>query len=84
MTDDSGRIPGHYSGIAKGVSKMLVLSRKIGEEIKFPGLDIVVQVVEVKRNGVVRLGVVAPKDVAIKRGELVQNHPPDQVTGKAA
>lgn len=65
---------------------MLVLSRKLGEEIMFPGLNIVVQVVEVKRNGVVRLGIVAPKDVPVKRGELVpksQDEPPD-VTNKAA
>ncbi|MFT2612541.1 carbon storage regulator, partial [Escherichia coli] len=46
--------PGQDSGPAsqhrKGVPQMLVLSRKLGEEIMFPGLNIVVQVVEVKRN----------------------------------
>ncbi len=49
---------------------MLVLTRKIGEKLVFPGLDIEVQVVGMKNNGTVRLGIVAPKEVLVKRGEI--------------
>lgn len=47
---------------------MLVLSRKVGEAIKL-GDDITVVVTAIK-GGRVRLGVEAPKDVVISRGEL--------------
>jgi len=46
---------------------MLVLSRKIDEEIYIG--DIVIKVVETAK-GVVKLGIEAPKDVQILRGEL--------------
>jgi carbon storage regulator len=49
---------------------MLVLTRKIGEQIVI-GDNIVVQVVEVTGNRV-RLGIVAPKNVAVKRQELLE------------
>jgi carbon storage regulator CsrA len=49
-------------------SQMLVLSRKLGEEIVLDG-DIRVKVVEVRGNRV-RLAVCAPADVAIRRSEL--------------
>jgi carbon storage regulator CsrA len=48
---------------------MLVLARKLHEKILFPGTQTTVQVVEIKR-GVVRLGIEAPPDVTILRGEL--------------
>ncbi len=47
---------------------MLVLSRKIGEEIVI-GNDIRVTIVDVK-GGRVKLGIVAPDDVGIFRSEL--------------
>lgn len=52
---------------------MLVLSRKIGEEVMI-GNGIVVRLVEV-RGDKVRLGFTAPKDVAIWRRELVERAP---------
>lgn len=52
---------------------MLVLSRKPGEEIVIAG-GIVLRVVEV-RKGRVRLGIDAPRDVVIERGELVGRVP---------
>ena len=48
---------------------MLVLSRKQDEEIVFPELGIAVRVVRTKGNQV-RLGIKAPSDVRILRGEL--------------
>ncbi len=48
---------------------MLVLSRKKGEKILMPGLDIEIEVVEIRGNKV-RLGITAPDDVNILRGEL--------------
>src|ERR1700678_3323767 len=57
---------------------MLVLSRKTGEQIVIRN-DITVKIVEV-RNGVVRLGITAPKDVSIHREEIFERiaakHPP--------
>jgi carbon storage regulator CsrA len=50
---------------------MLVLSRRIGEKVVLPDFGITVQVVDVSRRGVVRLGFDAPLDVAIYREELL-------------
>ena len=47
---------------------MLVLSRKIGERIEI-GNNVVVTVVKLG-NGKVRLGIEAPRDVAVVRAEL--------------
>ncbi len=47
---------------------MLVLSRKVGQSI-FIGDDITVCVVSL-RNGGVRIGVEAPKDITVLREEL--------------
>jgi len=49
---------------------MLVLSRRVDEAIVFPSLDITVRVLMLK-GGVVRLGIEAPNDVPILRGELL-------------
>jgi len=49
---------------------MLVLSRKIGENIVI-GDNIVITVVAVDR-GKVRLGIVAPKNVVVHREEIKQ------------
>ena len=47
---------------------MLVLSRKVGEEIVIGG-NIRIMVVEI-RGGKVRLGIDAPKDVPVDRQEI--------------
>jgi carbon storage regulator len=49
---------------------MLVLTRKAGERIHL-GDDIWIEVLEV-RGGIVRLGIDAPKDVEVYRGEIYQ------------
>jgi carbon storage regulator len=47
---------------------MLVLSRKLGETI-FIGQDVTLSVVEIKGSRV-KLGIEAPQDVEVLRGEL--------------
>lgn len=49
---------------------MLVLSRRVGEQIVI-GEDIVLTVVEV-RNDSVRLGIDAPRHVAVNRAEVLR------------
>jgi len=49
---------------------MLVLARKVDESIVI-GDDIIVKVIAIE-NGVVKLGIDAPKDIAIIRDELIQ------------
>jgi len=53
---------------------MLVLSRKVGEQICVPQFDIVLTVLEVKGR-TVRLGIAAPKEIAIVRTELQKRLP---------
>jgi carbon storage regulator CsrA len=48
---------------------MLVLSRRPNETVVFPGLDVAVRVLSVKGD-VVRLGIEAPSQITILRGEL--------------
>jgi carbon storage regulator len=57
---------------------MLVLSRRIGEKIQI-GDDVVVSVVKIQ-GGQVRLGVEAPREVPVIRGELHRNTPPNSDT----
>lgn len=52
---------------------MLVLTRKAGETIKIDG-DIVVQIVQV-RGRQVRVGISAPKEKKVQRGELSAQPP---------
>lgn len=47
---------------------MLVLSRKVGEQI-YVGDDILITIVEIKGNRM-KLGIEAPKQVTVLRGEL--------------
>jgi carbon storage regulator len=51
---------------------MLVLSRKIGERIVVPHLEVAVTVVAIKGN-TVRLGISAPEDMAVYREEVWQH-----------
>jgi carbon storage regulator len=48
---------------------MLVLTRRIGEEIVIPALDVTIRLVEV-RGDKVRLGIDAPTEVAVHRKEV--------------
>jgi carbon storage regulator CsrA len=50
---------------------MLVLSRRENETIYFPTIDATVKLVQIRGSGA-RVGVVAPKDVPVLRGELVE------------
>jgi len=59
---------------------MLVLSRRLHETIRFPGLDLTVKVVEIKR-GVVRIGIEAPSDVNICREEILRAREPRGADG---
>lgn len=49
---------------------MLVLARKEDESIHI-GDDIIIKVVSIE-NGIVKLGIDAPKDISIVRDELIQ------------
>ncbi len=61
---------------------MLVLSRKVGEQIVIPNCEIVLTVVECRGN-VVRLGIDAPAHVPIFRQELWQRLTRDEIQAKA-
>ena len=51
---------------------MLVLTRREGETLQFPDLDIVLEVLAIKGNAV-RLGVQAPSRIKVLRGELAES-----------
>jgi carbon storage regulator len=57
---------------------MLVLTRKVGQQLKI-GDNIVVEVVR-QKGGALALGVTAPRDVRVVRGELpalpIEQQPP--------
>ena len=53
---------------------MLVLSRRLNEKIILPDLGITIQVVAIK-SGVIRIGIEAPPDVKIVRGEILDRLP---------
>ena len=50
---------------------MLVLSRKCGERVVMPSLELALTVVSVEGNRV-RLGIAAPKKIAVHRKEIAQ------------
>lgn len=50
---------------------MLVLSRKLSQQIMI-GSDVKITIVKIERNQV-RIGIEAPEEVAILRGELIDN-----------
>ncbi len=54
---------------------MLVLTRKVGEQICVPHLDVVLTVLEV-RGRRVQLGIAAPEKIAVVRKELLSKHSP--------
>jgi carbon storage regulator len=55
---------------------MLVLSRREGESIVIDG-EVVVTILEIKGSQI-RLGIQAPKDVAVWRKELVKEPPAER------
>ncbi len=59
---------------------MLVISRRANENLVFPGFNAVIRVLELNR-ATVRLGIEAPRDVTVLRGELAAR---DVDGGKAA
>lgn len=50
---------------------MLVLSRRRGERIVFPGLGVTIEVVRLAGNRV-QLGIAAPPEIAVHREEVAQ------------
>lgn len=50
---------------------MLVLSRKLSQQIMI-GSDVKITIVKIERNQV-RIGIEAPDEIAILRGELIDN-----------
>jgi carbon storage regulator CsrA len=60
----------HTSTPTERTPLMLVLSRRLSEKLLFPGLNVAVQILSIKGN-VVRLGIDAPRDVAVLREELL-------------
>jgi len=58
------------SNQTQGRIKMLVLSRKVGEKLVIDG-TITVEVVKVQGNRIT-IGIQAPSDVKVLRGELMQ------------
>jgi carbon storage regulator len=49
---------------------MLVLTRRLNESVVIPGLGITIRVSAIKGNAV-RIGIEAPRDVAVYREELL-------------
>ena len=48
---------------------MLVLSRKVKQTISLPNLGIEFEILQIK-GGTVRVGIKAPRDIRVVRGEL--------------
>lgn len=64
-----------HSGEGHGVKNqedrgMLVLSRKQGESIEFPELNVVIRVMQLKKSKV-QLGIEAPRTIKVDRSEMV-------------
>jgi carbon storage regulator len=51
---------------------MLVLSRKMNETIEVPGINMVIRIVRISGDRV-RIGIEAPAEILILRGELDEN-----------
>ena len=64
---------------------MLVLSRRLQEKLYFPGIGLILHVLSV-RGGTVRLGIEAPPELTVLRGEMqaspVEGQLPDAETGE--
>ena len=62
---------------------MLVLSRKPGQEVTIGG-NVTIRVLENSRGGRVRLGIEAPRDVPIARGEIAPDSTGNGTDGREA
>ena len=62
---------------------MLVLSRKLGEQIVMPTLDLAVTVVAIEGNRV-RLGISAPNEIPVYREEVWRRIPGGSLLRQAA
>ena len=71
------QFPHRRSNRTHGRIKMLVLSRKVGDKLVING-NITVEVVKIQGNRI-SLGIVAPSDVKILRGELTKPNANAQV-----
>lgn len=49
---------------------MLVLSRKEGESLVIAEGEIIITIVGVRSDGIVRIGVTAPRDIPVHRQEI--------------
>jgi sRNA-binding carbon storage regulator CsrA len=54
---------------------MLVLARKKLETIEFPALGIKFTILGFRPNGVVKIGIDAPRALQVMRGELISDPP---------
>lgn len=61
---------------------MLVLSRRVGEEITLPELGITIRVVKV-RSGAASVGVDAPRNLRVLRGELTAFESAEEATDRS-
>jgi carbon storage regulator CsrA len=50
---------------------MLCVTRRLGEVIVLPDLNVKIQITGINANGSVRVGIEAPKSVSIVRAELI-------------
>ncbi len=71
------QFPNCRSNRTHGRIKMLVLSRKVGDKLVING-NITVEVVKIQGNRI-SLGIVAPSNVKILRGELTEPQPKAQI-----
>ena len=62
--------------MAERIDAMLVLSRKMDQKIQI-GRDITITILRVKKNSV-KIGIEAPDDLPIARGELLDTAPNGQ------
>jgi carbon storage regulator CsrA len=72
MEVPAARLPGGPALKRKGDPAMLVLSRRKGDTLIFPELDVALEVLALKGN-VARLGIRAPSTITVLRGELAQS-----------
>lgn len=56
---------------------MLVLSRREGESIRLPEFDVEVRVIGLRKSKV-QLGINAPKEILVSRGEMAERNPDAQ------
>lgn len=64
---------GHGGPAGSMEAVVLILSRKAGESLFMPELGIEIKVIEI-RPYVVRIGVAAPKDVAVLRDDAIDTY----------